>query len=454
MTSLQDLTRERDLEQLRSWLEETGTLDIAEELSRLPQAERGVVFRLLDKDRALQVFESLEPVHQQELLEGLRDQQVNQLVEVMSPDDRARLLDEVPAKVAKRLQAGLSPEERRMTARLLGYPEESAGRLMTPEYVNLRSSMTVADALAKIRRLGADAETIYTLPVTDDERRLVGIVSLRDLVLSPAGQRVGELMVEDTLHVSVDEDREEAARLIQEADLLAAPVVDHEDRLVGVITVDDAMEILEAEVTEDISRAGAAEPLDRPYLVVSPFTLARKRASWLLILGVAATLTVSVLNRFESTLEAVTALALFVPLLIGTGGNSGSQAATVVIRAMAVGEVRFIDLPKVVGRELLTGVMLGLMLGAVAFVPVMLFLDTNMAMVISLTLIVLCGWATFIGAGLPMIARRLSIDPAVVSAPMIATLVDATGLIIYFLIAMAILPEFAETAAAALQLVG
>lgn len=448
MTDLRELTQSDNLDEIRAWLEETGVPDIADELARLDPPERAVVFRLLSKHRALQVFEALEPVHQQELLEGLRDAHVNQLIEEMSPDDRARLLDEVPAKVAKRLQGGLSPEERRMTARLLGYDEESAGRMMTPEYVNLRASMTVADALAKIRRLGVDAETIYTLPVTDDQRELVGVVSLRDLVLNPSGRQVAEFMTTDPIAASVDEDQEEVARRIQEANLLAMPVVDHENRLVGVITVDDAMKVFEAEVTEDISRAAAAEPLEKPYLTVSPLTLAGKRAMWLLVLGIAATLTVSVLERFEGTLETVTTLALFVPLLIGAGGNAGAQAATVVIRAMAVGEVRFVDLPKVAGRELVTGVMLGAMLGVVAFAPVAIFLDTNFALVISLTLLALCAWATLAGAALPMVAKRVGIDPAVVSAPLIATLVDATGLIIYFTIAIAILPEFRETAAA------
>ncbi|PSO50696.1 MAG: magnesium transporter [Actinobacteria bacterium QS_5_72_10] len=441
MTELAELTKEQDLQQIRSWLEETGTVDIADELARLPPADRAVVFRLLGKNRALQVFEELDPVHQQELLEGLRDVHVTQLVEAMSPDDRARLLDEVPAKVAKNLQAGLSAEQRAATARLLGYEGESAGRNMTPEYVNLRASMTVADALAKIRRFGANAETIYTLPVTDDQRRLVGIVSLRELVLSPAGQAVGETMSGDPIAASVDDDQEDVARRIQDANLLAMPVVDREDRLVGVITVDDAMEVFEAEVTEDLSRAGGTEPLDKPYFSVSPFTLARKRALWLLILGVAGTLTVSVLDRYESTLESVTALALFVPLLVGAGGNSGAQAASVVIRAMAVGEVRFVDLPHVVGRELLTGLMLGLMLAGVAFVPVWVFLDAAFALVIALTLVAVCAWATLAGATLPMIARRVNIDPAVVSAPSVATLVDATGLIIYFSIALLILPQ-------------
>ncbi len=441
MSSLEELTRSQDLDELRSWLEETGTLDIADELARLSPAERAVPFRLLDKGRALEVFEALDPGLQQELLEGLRDHQVQHLVEEMSPDDRAQLLDEVPATVARRLQAGLSPQERHMTAVLLGYPEDSAGRLMTPEYVNLRASMTVADALAKIRRLGADAETVYLLPVTDDQRGLLGVVSLRDLVLNAGGTRLADIMTPDVHSVRVDEDREQAARLIQEADLIALPVVDHEDRLVGIITVDDAMEVLEEEGTEDIVRGGGAEPLGRPYLAVGPFALARKRAPWLLVLGIAATLTVTVLDQFEETLEAVVTLGLFIPLLIDTGGNSGSQAATVVIRAMAVGEVRFRDLPRVVGKELAAGAMLGLMLALVAFVPVSLYQDAQFGLVISSTLLLICVWATLAGAFLPMVAKRIGIDPAVVSAPLITTLVDATGLLIYFGIATAVLPD-------------
>ena len=449
-TTIADLTEQEDLEALRERLEETGALDLAEELARLPSDRMAVPFRLLAKDRALEVFEALDPVHQQQLLDGLREERVRELVAEMDPDDRVRLLDEVPAKVAKRLQSGLPASEREATATLLGYPAESAGRMMSPEYVSLRGSMSVADAMAKVRRTGEDAETVYTLPVTDDRRMLMGVASLRDLVTAPASARVRDLMRDDVHSVEVDVDQEEASRLIQEADLLALPVVDHEQRLVGVITVDDAMEVLEREVTEDVSRAGGVEPLAQPYLSAGVLTLARKRAAWLLLLGVAAVLTVNVLGAFEDTLEQVVALALFIPLLIDTGGNSGAQASTVVIRALSVGEVRFRDLPRVVGRELLVGVLLGGMLGAIAFPVVSFFFDAQFGSIIGLTLVAIVIWATLAGAALPLLAARLGLDPAVLSAPIITTLVDATGLLIYFGIAVAVLSDELAAGAAAL----
>jgi magnesium transporter len=429
-----------DLDQLRSWLGGTGTLDIAEELTRWQAAEKALAIRLLPRDRALAVFEALDASDQQQVLEGLQSDRVRHLVEHMDPDDRARLLDEVPAKVAHRLLSQLSPHERGLTNELLGYPPESAGRVMSPEYVNLRQSMTVADALAKVRRAGRDAETIYTLPVTDDQRRLVGVVSLRQLVLSPPDTRVAQLMVTDELHhVHVADDQEDAARLIQEADLLALPVLDSEERLVGVITVDDAMEVMEAEYTEDLAGIGASTPLSRPYMAASVSELARTRALWLLVLIIAAGLTVNVLQFFEETLETVVTLALFIPLLMGTGGNSGSQAATVVIRAMAVGELRFADLPRVVWREARVGLMLGALLAVAGFLPVTLIFDAQIGLVISLTIVTICFWATLAGSALPMVAKRAGVDPAVVSAPLITTFVDATGLIIYFTIARLIL---------------
>lgn len=312
---------------------------------------------------------------------------------------------------------------------------------MTPEYVSLRATMTAADALAKARRAGGSAATLQVLPVTDDWRRLVGVVDLPTLVTAAPSNRVGDLLRPEVYSVRTDADQEVAARLMQEADLVALPVLDREDRLVGVITVDDAMEILEAEETEDIMRSGASEPLDRPYLAASVLFLARKRAVWLLVLILAAALTVNVLQFFEDTLEAVVTLALFIPLLIDTGGNSGSQAATVVIRAMAVGEVRFADLPLIVWRETRVGVLLGAMLAIVGFPIVALFFSTPIATVVSLTLVSICTWASFAGGMLPLLAKRLGIDPAVVSAPLITTLVDATGLVIYFLIARAVLAD-------------
>lgn len=441
VTKLHALTRDGDLTSLRAWLEENGTLDITDALARLEPESRAVPFRLLDKDRALAVFEGLDPRHQQQLLEGLRDERVRELFGELEVDDQARLLDEVPAAVATRLQAGLPPEQRAAAAALLGYPAGSAGRMMTPDFTNVRASMTVADALAKLRRAGPRPTRAQTLvlPVTDDERRLTGVVDLADLVTAAPTTRIRDLQQPETVSVRVDDGQERAARLIQDASRIALPVVDREDRLVGMITVDDAMEVVEAEDTEDFSRVGGTAPLELPYLSASVFQLARKRAPWLLMLGLAFTLTVLVLQSFESALAALPALAFFVPLLIGTGGNSGAQAATLVVRAMAVGEVRFSDLARVILREMRVGLVLGAILAAVAFPVVAVFYTAPVGAVIAVTLIGICTWASFAGGMLPLVAKRLGIDPAVVSSPLITTLVDATGLVIYFLVAYAVL---------------
>jgi magnesium transporter len=301
----------------------------------------------------------------------------------------------------------------------------------------------VADALAKLRRAGRRPTRAQTLvlPVTDDERRLIGVVELSDLVTAQPGTRIRDLMRPETLSVPADEEQERAARLVQEADLIALPVVDREDRLVGMITVDDAMEVVEAEDTEDFSRAGGAEPLEQPYLAAGVFQLARKRAPWLMLLGVTFTLTVVVLQSFETALTALPALAFFVPMLIGTGGNSGAQAATLVVRAMAVGEVRLGDLTRIIAREVRVGLMLGAMLAAVGFPIVALTYDAPIAAVIALTLVGICTWGSLAGGMLPLIAKRIGIDPAVVSSPFIATLVDATGLVMYFLVAYAVIGD-------------
>ena len=272
---LSELLDDGNLELIDRWLGQADVVEIADELSRVPREQRAVPFRLLARDRALEVFEALDPSLQQELLEGLREQNVRQLFEEMDPDDRARLTEEMPAKVARRLLAGLSPNERRLTATLLGYPEDSAGRLMSPEVASLRAGMAAGEALDRLRRIGRSAETIYALPVTDDYRRLVGVLGLRDLVLADPATPVGELMDTEVYSARVDTDQEEAARLMREADLLALPIVDSEDRLVGIVTVDDAMEVLEEEETEDLARAGGAEPLGRPYLATSILQIAR-----------------------------------------------------------------------------------------------------------------------------------------------------------------------------------
>ena len=434
-----ELLASDDLELIDRWLAQADTVEIADQLARLPRERRAVPFRLLAKDRALDVFEQLDPSVQQELLEGLREANVRQIFEGMDPDDRARLTEEMPAKVARRLLAGLSANERRLTATLLGYPEDSAGRLMSPEVASLRAAMTVGEALDRLRRVGRSAETIYALPVTDDRRRLVGALGLRDLVLADPHGTVGDLMDTDVYSARVDTDQEEVARLMREADLLALPIVDHEDRLVGIVTVDDAMEVLEEEETEDVARTGGAEPLGRPYLATSILQLARSRVLWLFVFIAAGAITVNVLAAFEATLEAEVTLALFVPLVIGTAGNTGAQSATTITRALAVGEVRLADLAPVVMREGSTGLFLGLLLAAAAFAPVALLVEPDIAVVVSVTLLIACTMASLIGSVLPLGAKRTGIDPAVMSVPLITALVDATGLIVYFLVARTVL---------------
>jgi magnesium transporter len=434
-----DLVESGELDLMDRWLAQADVVEIAEELSRLPREKRAVPFRLLAKDRALEVFELLDPSLQQELLEGLRDANVRQLFEDMDPDDRVRLTEEMPAKVATRLLAGLSPNERRLTSTLLGYPEDSAGRLMSPEVVSLRATMTVADALDRVRRIGTSAETLYALPVTDDHRRLVGALGLRDLVLADPATRIGDLMDTDVYSARVDADQEQAARLILEADLLALPIVDNEDRLVGIVTVDDAMEVLEEEETEDVARAGGAEPLGRPYMSTSITQLARSRVLWLIVFIVAGTITVNVLVAFEATLAEEVTLAFFVPLVIGTAGSTGAQSATTITRALAVGEIRLEDLGRVALREASTGVLLGAALAVLAVGPIALLASLPIAAVVSLTLLAACTLAALIGSALPLGAKRVGADPAVMSVPLITALIDASGLVVYFLIARAVL---------------
>jgi magnesium transporter len=438
-TALGQLLEQEDLPAIQEWLQHHPPHEIADELARMDAVEASVPFRLLDKDRALAVFEELEPVDQQTILMGMRDQAFHDLVESMDPDDRARMLGEAPAKVAKRVLAGLSPNERRMTAALLGYPAGSVGRVMTPEAVALSRHLTAEQALRVVRAKGGDAETIYTLPVVDTGRRFVGVVSLRDLVLSPADKTVDELVDREVPMVYATEPAEDAARLMRETNVIDLPVVDSEDRLVGLLTFDDAIEVIEAADTEDVARQSGATPWSGHYMFASVWQLARSRAPWLLILILAAVLTVNVLQVFEGELAKITALALFIPLLVGTGGNAGAQAATSAVRALAVGEVRKGDLIPVIWREWRVGLVLGALLGTVGLVIGSIIVGGRIALVVAISLILICAWAATVGATMPLLAKRLRIDPAVVSAPLVTTLVDATGLIIYFITAKLLL---------------
>lgn len=436
---LTDLVENNDLTGIRLWLAEHRPHEIADELARMSSGEAIIPFRLLDKDRELEVFEELDPGQQQAILLGLRGTDFHDILEEMDPDDRARLIGEAPAKIATRALAGLSPAERKMTAALLGYPEDSVGRYMTPETVILHRDLTVGRALEVVRAKGADAETIYTLPVVSDGRRLVGTITLSDLVVSDDDRLLKDLVDVLAPRVGVSEPVEDAARLIQEANLVSLPVVDSEDRFVGLFTFDDALEVIEAADSEDMARQSGASPIDDHYVSVGVLRLVGARSVWLMLLIVAATLTVNVMQVYEATLEEVTALAMFVPMLIGTGGNVGAQSATAIVRALAVGEVRVRDLPAVIWKESRVGLLLGVMLAGIALAIGSLLVGFDVAVVVALSVIAICTWAAIIGSAMPLLARKVGVDPAVVSSPMVATLVDATGLLIYFSVARMVL---------------
>ncbi|MER6271163.1 magnesium transporter [Streptomyces sp900105755] len=438
-SELQDALERHDLRDAQHLLGRRPPHVIADDLARMDAVEAVVAFRLLDKDQAIAVFEELDPVHQQAVLMGLRDVAFRELVEDLDPDDRVRMLREAPAKVVRRVLAGLSARERQVTAALLGYPEGSVGRYMTPEVVSLDLDMTVRQGLDRVRLRGADAETVYTLPVLDSGRRLTGVVTLRELVLRSPDDEVVDLVVTGAPRVHAADPAEDASRLMRETNALALPVVDSEERLVGLLTIDDAVEVIEEADTEDVARQSGSAPWLGHYMAATVWQLARYRVVWLLLLLLAATLTVTVTEAFESTLEKVTQLATFIPLLIGTGGNAGAQAATAAVRALAVGEVRISDLPAVVWRECRVGVVLGTMLASLGMVLGTLFVGAHIAVVVGVALVIICGWAATVGGAMPLLAKRLHIDPAVVSAPMVTTLVDATGLVIYFLTARAVL---------------
>lgn len=437
--TLEEILERAELNELRSWLDDRPAHRVADEMARVGPVGAAITFRLLDKERALEVFEELDWENQQHILEGLRDKEFRDLVEDMDPDDRVEFLQEAPAKVAQRVLGGLSPGERGMTAALLGYPERSVGRRMTPEMVVLPANLTAKQALGRIRARGHDAETIYTLPVIEGGRRLIGVVDLRDLVLSAPKVRVVDLITSDLVTVQATDSAEKAARLMQETNQLNLPVVDSEGRLVGLFTYDDADEVIEEADSEDIARQAGTTHWTGHYMAAGVWRLARYRATWLSLLLVAATLTVSVTRVFEATLEQVAALALFIPMLIGAGGNAGAQAATACVRALAVGEVRGSDLFLVIWRESRVGLLLGGMLAILGMIVATVIADFHIAVVIGISLIVICSWAATVGGTMPLIAKKLRIDPAVVSAPMVTTLVDATGLIIYFLTAKVVL---------------
>lgn len=434
------LLEQGNLQGAKSLLVPVQPVDIAEAIEGLPQSMQVIAFRLLIKEEAIAVYEQLDSTVQQSLIEQFKQQEVRDIVDEMSPDDRARLFDELPAKVVRRLLEQLSPEERQTTALLLGYEESTAGRIMTPEYISLKQSLTVAQTLERIRTLATASEVVYYLYVTDAFRHLVGIVSLRDLVLSSPEVSLGDIMAKEIVSVNTNDDQEEVAKVIQRYDLLAVPVVDKEERLVGVVTVDDVIDILQQEATEDIYALGGVQSDGDNYFQTSLITVARKRVMWLLILLLTNTVTGTIIKSQVGLLEQMAILTAFIPLLTGTGGNVGAQSSTVVIRGLNTEDIQDLGAGQVILRELMAGALLGIALGALATVWAY-GLQGNWLVSISvgISLVAIAILASVAGSSLPFVFRSFGLDPALMSAPFITTAVDVIGVLIYFSIARLIL---------------
>ena len=440
-SQLRVLLEQQDLQGAKAILVPVQPADIADAIEGLPEAMQAIAFRLLSKGEAREVYEHLDSSVQQALLEEFKRQDVLDIVDKMSPDDRARLFDELPAKIVNRLLEQLSPTERQATAQLLGYEAGTAGRIMTPELISLKEGFTVTQALERIRQLANVTETIYYLYVTDAARRLTGILSLRDLVTAQPDQTIGEIMIRDTVFVYTDTDQEEVARAIQRYDFLAVPVVDREQRLVGIVTVDDVIDIIEQETTEDIyAVGGGVQSGGDNYFQTDLITVARKRVVWLFVLLLTNTVTGTIIKGQEDILQKVVTLAAFIPLLVGTGGNVGAQSSTVVIRGMNTDEIRALGPLQVIVREGIAGALLGSMLGVVATAwAYMLQRNLSVAIAVGVSLVAISILASVSGSTLPFLFRLMRLDPALMSAPFITTAVDVLGVLIYFNVARLIL---------------
>ncbi|MCK4843572.1 MAG: magnesium transporter, partial [Dehalococcoidia bacterium] len=438
--TFKELLENKQYRALRERLAASEPTDIADLLASIPSDEAVIAFRLLPKSLAISVFDDMDGAFQNRLLEAFSDQAARNFLEAMPPDDRTELLDEVPAKVARRLLQILSPDQRRVTLQLLGYNEETAGREMTPLFVDLHSDMTVAQALERVRQLAITRETVYECYVMDRRRYLIGTVSLKDLVIADPDARVNDIMKPDPHFVSTHTDREEVARELREHDLLAIPVVDAEQRLVGTITYDDVADIMEREATEDIYRFGAVPGTERGYFASRIFSVVRRRTPWLFLLIAVSLVIAPIIFEQEDLLAEVWILTAFIPLVIATGGNVGAQSATVVIRGLATGEVNPRRAQTVVLREVGIGAIMGVALGTVALGLAYAFgRNLEASIVVGMTLAGISVMATLVGGALPFVFRRLKIDPALVSAPFITTIMDIFGVALYFGIAHMIL---------------
>ena len=434
---------------LRDILVTMNPSDIAAVFAGLEEQKIPLLFRLLPKETAADTFVEMEPEEQEILIRGFSDNELKEIIDELYVDDAAELVDEMPANVVKRILRQADPEMRRSINQILRYPENSAGSMMTTEYVTLRPQMTVEEAILRIRRQGVDKETIYTCYVTDKNRHLIGFVTVKDLLLAEDDEMtVEEIMETNVISASTHTDQEEVAQMLSKYNFLALPVVDTENRMVGIVTFDDAMDVLEEEATEDMEIMGGMLPSEKTYLKSSAWELFKNRIPWLLLLMVGATFTTIIITAFENALAAQVVLTAFIPMLMGTGGNSGSQSSVTIIRALSLGEVEFADLPRIIWKEIRTAVLCGLALAVVCFgkiwlVDKLLLGNTDITLmvdaVVCLALFVTVLSAKLVGAVLPLLAKALKLDPAVMASPFITTIVDALSLLVYFLFATMIL---------------
>ena len=436
-----ELLEAKKYSEIGALLKDMNPADAAVMLEELPEQKMPIVFRLLSKELAADTFAYMDGDAQEILVRGFSDKELDEVMEQLFLDDTVDMLEEMPANVVKRVLRHVDADTRKMINQVLNYPKDSAGSIMTMEYVDLKRSMTVEQAFERVRATGVEKETIYTCYVTDSRRKLEGIVTVKDLLLSPKSEVIRNIMETNVKFVSTHTDQELVARELSKYDFLAIPVVDAEERLVGIVTVDDALDVIQEEATEDIEKMAAITPTDRPYMKTSVFETWKKRIPWLLFLMISATFTSGIISSFEDALAASVILTSFIPMLMDTGGNAGSQSSTTVIRGLSLGEIRYGDVLKIVTKESFVSLMCGATLAVANFAKLMLIdrVSLLVAAVVCLTLVVVVLVSNIVGCTLPVLAKRVGFDPAVMASPLITTIVDAVALIIYFNIAKLLL---------------
>ena len=435
------LIEKKDLKAARELLLSLNEIDIADLIDEMDPVSGAVLYRMLPKDLAAEVFAYFDSEQQKAIIDVSTDVEIKDILDDLNMDDMVDMLEEMPASVVNKILKYTSPEERNLINVFLKYPQDSAGSIMTIEYVSLKKKMTVAEALEKIRREGIDKETVYTLYVTDKERRLEGILSLRELLVANDDDVIEDLMESDVIYAHTHDDREDVANLFRKYGFKALPIVDNERRVVGIVTVDDIMEVMESETTEDFQKMAATTPNESPYLLTSPLTLAKHRIPWLLVLMISSTITQNIINGYEHFLSSIPFLAGFIPMLMDTGGNSGAQSSTLVIRGMATGDIRGKDWFKVLWKEMRVALLCGVTLAFVNYFKV-IYLDgvpADVALTVSCSLVVAVLGAKLVGGLLPIAAASLKLDPAIMASPLITTIADATSLTAYFIFAQMII---------------